>query len=475
MPHPVTIPRLGWSMEEGVFTAWLKAPGDAVCVGDMLFVLEGEKAAEEIESFDSGLLWVPADAPQPGATVKVGDVIGFLLAEGETGPASVGVQPTAPTAAATAKQLPAAPLPGPPPPTASAHPPRLLPGQARATGPAARRLARQLGIDLNIVATPDPTGRVLSEDLQRGASPRGQSRSTFGIPQRTAATPRARRRARELGIDLAELTGTGRHGRIRERDVEAVAVARHRPLRHTTAAIPPTEPGRFVPASKLRTAIAERMSAGLHQAVPVTLTSKVDAGALVRFRERLKATSQGGIVPTYNDILIFHAAHTLRELPELNACWHRDGIHWYDAIHVATAVDTPDGLLAPVVRHADRSTLADIAADTRQLVNLARSGKLAQKQLSGGTFTLSNLGMFGIDAFTPILNLPQAAILGVGRIVTEPVIRDNAIVVGQSLTLSLTFDHRVVDGGPAARWLQRLSERLQSPEAEPEPEPSPAS
>ncbi len=469
MPHPVTIPRLGWSMEEGVFTAWLKAPGDAVRAGDMLFVLEGEKAAEEIESFDSGLLWVPADAPQPGATVKVGDVIGFLLAEGETGPASVGMQPTAPTAATPAKQLPSAPLQGVPRPSASALPPGLRPGLARAAGPAARRMARQLGIDLNTVPTPDPTGRVLSEDLLRGASPRRQSQPPFGIQGRRAASPRARRRAKELGLDIAEVTGTGRHGRIRERDVEAVAVVRHLPSPQTTAAFPPTEPGRFVPASKLRKAIAERMSAGLHQAVPVTLTTKVDAGALVCFRDQLKATSPGPIVPTYNDILIYHAAQTLRELPELNACWHRDGIHWYDAIHVATAVDTPHGLLAPVVRNADRSTLADIAADTRQMVRLARAGELGQQQLSGGTFTLSNLGMFGIDAFTPILNLPQAAILGVGRIVTEPMVRDNAIVVGQSLTLSLTFDHRVVDGGPAARWLQRLSERLQSPS------PSPAS
>jgi pyruvate dehydrogenase E2 component (dihydrolipoamide acetyltransferase) len=147
----------------------------------------------------------------------------------------------------------------------------------------------------------------------------------------------------------------------------------------------------------------------------------------------------------------------------LNACWYQDGIHSYDNIHIATAVDTPDGLLAPVVRDVDRLALHQIADRTRQLVAQARCGQLSQNQLSGGTFTISNLGMYGIDTFTPVLNLPQAAIFGVGRIVEEPVVRNGQLAIENMMTLSLTFDHRVIDGAPAARWLQRICERLQTP------------
>jgi pyruvate dehydrogenase E2 component (dihydrolipoamide acetyltransferase) len=476
MPHPVTIPRLGWSMEEGVFAEWLKAPGELVRAGDMLFVLEGEKAAHEIESFDTGHLCVPADAPRPGATVKVGDVIGFLVAAGETAPATVRVLPTTSTAVTAPVTAPQAhaldSARAKPLPSVTSFPSSAVPTTPRAAGPAARRLARELGIDLNAVFTPDPTGRVLCEDVQRAANSREQRLTVTANVTRGVATPRARRRARELGIDWSRLAGTGRNGRIRERDVEG-AVGNGQsaagngstplPTAHSPFP-PPSEPGRHVPASKLRRTIAQRMSAGVHQAVPVTLTTKVNAESLVACRERLKAESNNRVIPSYNDILIHHAARTLRELPDLNACWYRDGIHSYDGVHVATAVDTPDGLLAPVVRDADRLTLHEIADRTRQLIATTRSGRLNQDQLSGGTFTISNLGMFGIDSFTPILNLPQAAILGVGRIVEEAVMRNGQLVPGKTMTLSLTFDHRVVDGAPAARWLQRLCERIQTPE-----------
>lgn len=467
MPHPITVPRLGWSMEEGVFAEWLKTPGDFVRAGDMLFLLEGEKAATEIESLDSGRLCVPPDAPQPGATVKVGEVIGFLLAEGETAPATVRAYPT--TAAPVA--APQTPAPNTaraqPLPSVTSFTPSVIQPMPRAAGPAARRLARELGIDLNAVFTPDPTGRVLCEDVQRAANTRKQHVTVTEKMTRPAATPRARRRARELGIDWTRLAGTGRNGRIRERDVVSQPVPTLANTLPSPAEIPPTEPGRHVPASRLRRTIAQRMSAGIHQAVPVTLTTKINAESLVTCREQLKVESNDRLVPSYNDILIHHAAQTLRELPDLNACWYREGIHSFDAVHMATAVDTPDGLLAPVVRDADRLTLNEIADRTRQLIAAACSGRLNQDQLSGGTFTISNLGMFGIDSFTPILNLPQAAILGVGRIVEEAVVRDGQLVAGKTITLSLTFDHRVIDGAPAARWLQRLCERLQTPEPRP--------
>lgn len=425
MPHEITVPRLGWSMEDGVLGAWLKSPGDLVRAGESLFSLEGEKAVQEIESLETGYLCIPADAPRMGETVKVGQVIGFLLAEGEPMPTTVletrlnSVTPS----------------------TESAVVPGELP---RAAGPAARRLARQLGIDLNTVPTPDPTGRVICEDLQRVAT---QSRAS-----RPIATPRARRRARELGIDWTKLTGTGRNGRIRERDVGRNTAA---PSDAT-----PVSPGKHVHSSKRRSVIARRMVEAVTQAAPVTMTTKVDATPLVEFRNRLKQSAARGVAPSYNDILIHLAARTLREQRQLNACWHHDGVFQYDDIHIGLAVDTEWGLLAPVVRHADQLSLDQIAGETRQLISLSRSNRLNQQQLEGGTFTITSLGTFGIDTFTPILNLPQAGILGVGRIVEEPVVRAGQIVVGHTLSLSLTFDHRAVDGATAAQWLRALCERI---------------
>ena len=478
MPHPITVPRLGWSMEEGVFAEWLKAPGELVRSGDLIFLLEGEKAATEIESLDSGYLCIPGDAPQSGATVKVGEVIGFLLSEGETAPTTVGIPPTTTTPVAV-PQTPESVRRTSSPSSSeinglevrctstignsmSSGPPGMTSPMPRAAGPAARRMARELGIDLNCVVTPDPTGRVLCEDVQRAAFGQGQRTAATGDVTGPIATPRARRRARELGVDWTRLAGTGRNGRIRERDIPVEPIANVANTLSPAAEIPPTEPGRHVPASKLRRIIAQRMSAGVHLAVPVTLSAKIDAESLVAYRERLKTESKNGFVPSYNDILIYHAALTLRELPDLNACWYRDGIHSYDNIHIATAVDTPDGLLAPVVRDADRLALHQIADRTRQLVTQARCGQLSQNQLSGGTFTISNLGMYGIDTFTPVLNLPQAGILGVGRIVEEPLVRNGQLAIGKTMNLSLTFDHRVIDGAPAARWLQRICERLGS-------------
>ncbi len=465
MALEITIPRLGWSMEEGVFVEWLKVPGEFVRAGEMVFLLEGEKAAHEIESFDSGYLCVPNDAPGPGTTVKVGQVIGFLLAKDEVPPTSVAnavptthvaesLRDSASSCGATRLQIHAA--------TASVAITDAVQAAAgtipRAAGPAARRLARELGIDLNAVYSPDPTGRVLGEDIQRTAESR--RRSVQPVASSPAiATPRARRRARELGVDWTKLPGTGRNGRIRERDVTLKPMATAGIPAHMPEPVPIT-PGTYTPASKLRRILAQRMHAGATLTAPVTLTTTVDAAPLIAYRIRHKSLTLDGLVPSFNDILIGLAARTLRDLPELNACWHRDGIYAYDAIHVATAVDTPAGLLAPVIRHADQLSIAQIAEQTRQLIVQARAGRLNQTHLEGGTFTVSNLGMFGIDTFTPILNLPQAGILGVGRIVEAPVVRAGRLEIGHTLSLSLTFDHRVIDGAPAARWLQHYCQLI---------------
>jgi len=222
-----------------------------------------------------------------------------------------------------------------------------------------------------------------------------------------------------------------------------------------------TIPGTPQAASAIRRTIAQRMLAGVHHTAPVTLTTKVNAKEFVAWRERLRTARTGGAAPTYTDLLVRLVAAVLPECPPLNACWRNDGVFLYDEVHIAVAVETDSGLVAPVLKNAAALSLDEIAGQTRLLAERARAGQLAPDELQGGTFTITNLGMFGIDFFTPIINLPQAAILGVGRIADEPVIEDGRVVPGKTLGLSLTFDHRVIDGAPAARWLQRLAELIQ--------------
>ncbi len=446
MPIEIIVPRLGWSMEEGAFGEWLKKNGEYVKTGEMIFVLEGEKASQEIESFDRGILYIPPNAPMPGETVAVGQVLAYLLAEGELAPqqkdSSVVDKP------ARSVEIRAA--------------------VKRVAGPAARRLARELGIDLNAVQTTDPTRRVRTEDVHIANTPGAAEASNARGGARFTISPRARRRARELGIEKIEssgINGSGRNGRVRERDVLALAKqSRHAPPQMSP---PPVAPGTQRPASRLRRAIAKQMLAGVQQTAPVTLTTKVDARRLTALREQLKSEpskQSDGTAPTYNDILLKLVAAVLPECPELNACWHNDGVYLYDQNNIAIAVEVEGGLVAPVIHNAGALSLAEIASQTRSLVEQARRGALSQRQLQGGTFTLTNLGAFGIEFFTPIINLPQTAALGVGRIAEEPVIEDGRVALGKTLSLSLTFDHRVIDGAPAARWLQRLGAAIENVE-----------
>ena len=448
MPIEIVVPRLGWSMDEGTFVEWLKKNGETVNAGDMLFVMEGEKAAEEIESFDAGILHVPADAPQSGDTVAVGQILGFLLAEGETPPEKIPVQHLGPVT--TGDQDP---------PTQST---------SRAAGPAARRLARELGVDLDKVPTPDPTGRVIPDDISRSNKSRRQptARDTASAASdRVIASPRARRVARELGIHWQSLSGTGRNGRIRERDVVAAAQQTENFSNRRTVPLP-SVPGTLHEPAKIRQTIAQRMQASIQETAPVTLHTKVNAAELVSWREQVKANS-AEIVPGYQDLLIKLVASSLRQFPLLNACWINDAIYVYDEINVAIAVDTEHGLVAPVIRNVEEMSILQVAEKSRELADLAQTSKLSSEQLSGGTFTLSNLGMFDVDHFTPIINLPQSAILGVGRIVDEPIVEEGKIVPGKTLSLSLTFDHRVLDGAPAAHWLQDVANRIRAPHSEP--------
>ncbi len=269
------------------------------------------------------------------------------------------------------------------------------------------------------------------------------------------ATPMAKRLAREHGIDLREVRGTGPGGRIQEADVLAYLEQRQK-----APAAPEALPAaRVVPFTGMRRAIAERMTESLQTMAQVTLTTEADVTGLVEFVDRLKPK----VDISYTAVLVKAVAAALRQHPILNSTLVGDEIRLLDEINIGVGVALEDGLIVPVIRNADRLKLAEIDRELKRLAAAARAGTLTVDEVTGGTFTISNLGMYGIDAFTPIINPPEAAILGVGRIIEKPAVYRGQVAVRSLMTLSLTFDHRIVDGAPAAAFLQTLAAMLAQP------------
>src|SRR5262245_18930873 len=419
MAIPITIPRLGWNMDEGQFVAWLKADGDVIRPGDRVFSVEGEKATEEVECLDAGILRLPPNAPKPGDRLAVGTVIAYLLKPGEPEPWAG----TPPDAEGTLRA---------PSEVGTRSVPTTMSSRPLAASPAVRWLARRRGIDLGAVAGTGPGGRIHAEDLNPMSAP--------------TSSPRARRVAAELGIDWRELRGTGRGGRVRERDVR----------RAEQREPPDAAAERLIPLTTLRRTIAARMVESLRATAPVTLTTTADATNLVHLRNQVKAAGDPRPAPSYTDILVKLVAATLQKHPHLAARWTDTGLLLPERINIGVAVDTDAGLLVPVVRDVPSLDLRALAMRSCELIDRARQGRLVAADLRGGCFTVSNLGGYGVDAFSPIINYPECAVLGVGRIARQPAVVGDAIVPRDQVTLSLTFDHRTVDGGPAARFLQAL-------------------
>ncbi len=289
-------------------------------------------------------------------------------------------------------------------------------------------------------------------------------KDVLGYLEKPSMTPVARKMAADAGLDLSQLAGTGERRRITKADVEVSLTQVSAPVPYQGSVIPAVET-ETRPLTGLRRIIAERMGASAHTTARVTLTTEVDAVELARVRSLLRDSLEStlGFAVSYNDILVVVVSRALRELPYMNARLTEGGIRTLSQINVGVAVDTERGLLVPVIRDADRKGIAEIAKAFRELVGRARVGKSTPDDLTGGTFTITNLGMFDIDAFTPIINLPECAILGVGRIQERAVVRAGQICVRQVMVLSLTFDHRVVDGAPAARFLQRIKQLVETP------------
>ncbi|MCA9012314.1 MAG: 2-oxo acid dehydrogenase subunit E2 [Planctomycetaceae bacterium] len=443
MAFEITIPRLGWSMEEGTFVAWLRKEGDRIESGDVLFELEGEKALQEIEALDDGVLKIPANGPQPGAVLKVGAVIGYLLAEGEVLPQAA----CAPLAAGG--------------PVAREEVSAATEDIYAGASPSVRRLARELAVDLKTVRGTGTHARITDDDVRLAARRNSEPVVARTMPHVTknTATPRARRAARLAGIDPATLHGTGRDGRIRERDVALAAKALSTSVHNSG--------GQRMVMSGRRKVIADRLTASHQQTVPVTLTSQADATNLVSLREQFR-TSGESLLPAFHDIIAKLVAGCLQQHRQLASRRDHDTIVLPSdtEMHIGLAVDTPEGLIVPVLRNVLKEPLLRLAVESSRMIAKAREGRLSAAEMQDAVFSITNLGSFGIDAFTPVINLPETAILGLGAIRKQPVAgSDNRIEVRSIMTLSLTFDHRTVDGAPAARFLQAVVAAIENPAA----------
>jgi pyruvate dehydrogenase E2 component (dihydrolipoamide acetyltransferase) len=417
MAKDFIIPNLGEGVKEATIVKWLVEDGARVDVGDEILELETDKAVFPVPVEAEGYLHLGPF--KPGETVTVGAVV-----------ATIGVNddsfaPSGTEAASEKKET----VPTP-------------------------------------EAPPTPTPAVTSTDGQR------------------KATPVAQKMAADLGLKLKELHGSGEHGKVTKADVQRAApgqapAADAQPGQpektpapaKTPAQTPPESPAEdvleTVPLTGVRGVIARRMAESVQTTARVTLSTEVDATEFVALREQLKAKYAGawGFAPGYNDLLALIVASALQEFPYMNARLAADGeaIERLKPINLGLAVDTERGLIVTVIREADKKGLREFGAEFREMVNRARAGKSSPEDLSGGTFTITNLGMYRVEAFTPVINLPEAAILGVGRIQPKPVAKGEELVIRQMMTLSLVFDHRLTDGAPAARFLDHICEVIEDP------------
>jgi pyruvate dehydrogenase E2 component (dihydrolipoamide acetyltransferase) len=447
----VIMPKLGQTMEEGAIVEWVKKEDEQVKRGDLLFTVESDKAVLEVEATARGFLrkiLVPE-----GQTVPVLTVVALITRKADEDISSFAPG-VAPPAAATAdtKDGPSIEMP-----TSASQEPGSSVGRIFAS-PRARKCAREHAIELALLTGSGPNGRIVEQDVLDYVATKPEPAPQVEEAPRVKATPMALKTAGAHGIALATVAPTGPGGRITKADVEAALPS--------AAATPAPVPGERVPMSGLRRIIAERMLASDTATARVTLVTEADATSFVEAREQLKASvsEAWGFAPGFNDLLGVIVARALREFPYMNArLTDEQAIEQLPFVNLGMAVDTDRGLLVPVVRNADQKGLRDFGAEFRTLVERARIGRSLPDDLSGGTFTITNLGMYDIDAFTPIINLPEAAILGVGRILPKPVVYEDQIVARQMWTLSLTFDHRLVDGAPAARFLQRVKQLVENP------------
>jgi len=425
MPVPVIMPKFEMAQESGKVLRWLKQEGETVIKGEAILEVETDKVAMEVEAPASGTL--VGIRVGPGAVVPIGQPIAYILLPGEVWEGAPGASPATSPA-----------------------------GAPRAT-PVAERIAQAHGVDLSVVPGTGPGGRVTKADVEAFLAQRAAE-------GKVKAAPAARRLARELGVDLRQVEGTGPGGRIQSEDVRRAAEA----LRGAVVLEAPARPAirRRVPLAGMRRTIAERMSRSVREAPQFTVSIDVEMSRAMAIVEDLAAWAEreGGPRVTLTALLVKACAWALRRHPALNATLEGEEILEWEDVNIGVAVAVPEGLVVPVIHEADRRGLMEIAQILEEKARRAREGALRLEDVQGGTFTLSNLGMYGVDRFTAILNPPQAGILAVGRVAKRPVVGGgDEVVVRPVATLTLTADHRVIDGAQAAQFMDDLRWVLERP------------
>ena len=438
MATNILMPALSPTMTEGTLARWLKKEGETVKAGDVIAEIETDKATMEVEAVDEGVLGKIL-VPDGTANVKVNAPIAVLVEDGE----STDAAPT-PPATTTAAHPPESAAPttapvetasgGPAPVHANGHD---TSGTRIAASPLARRMAKQSGIDLASLKGTGPNGRIVRADIETAAG-KPQAQPSAPAPQAAAPAPTA---------------------------AAAPAPAAQPPVPKPAAPI--TAPHTLVPNTTMRKVISRRLLES-HQGVPfffVTLDIEIDAMLKLRADLNAKSPKDGhnAFKLSVNDLVIKAAAATLRRVPELNASYTEDAIALYDDVDISVAVSLPTGLITPIIKNADRKGLATISNDMKDLAARAKSGKLKPDEFQGGTFSISNLGMFGTKQFTAIINPPQAAILAVGAGEPRPVVKNGALAIASVMTCTLSVDHRVADGALGAQWMAEFKKIIEDP------------
>ena len=403
MPIPILMPALSPTMTEGTLARWLKHEGDAVTPGDVIAEIETDKATMEIESVDEGVLGKIL-VPDGAEGIAVNTTIGVLLEDGEGADALAEFKPAAPPAV---EPMPATPSAEPTPPAAAA-----------------------------------------------GARP---------AHGRVIASPLARRMAAQAGIELSSLAGSGPNGRIVKADIEANRAKA--PAKPAQPAPAPSTEGDYelIPLTTMRRIVARRMVESKQQVPHFYLTMECEIDALLDLRRRLNDQADGRYKLSVNDLVIKAAAIALRKVPAANAAWSDEGIKRYNSVDIAVAVALEDGLITPIVRRADAKGLEAISTEMKSLAERARAGKLLPEDYQGGTFSISNLGMYGVKDFAAVINPPQGCILAVGAGEPRPVVKDGALAIATVMSCTLSVDHRSVDGAVGAQYLAAFKALVEDP------------
>ncbi len=435
MAEKIIMPKQGLQMTEGTITKWIVKEGGNCVSGQPLFEMETDKLVITIDANVTGKL-LKIIAPE-GATVPITETIAIVGQDGEDFSALLaGGNP--PQANTPAVATPVAPTAAPAQAAGTTTVPTAAPAGPVFATPRAKMRAEEKGMRVDQVTGSGPEGLIVERDVLAFTS--------------RQATPLAKAVARQEGVDVADATGSGAHGKVTKADIEALVAARKGGQA--------TRSGTLVPYEGKRRIIGEKMKESLLTHAQLSHQIKVDMSRAVELRESLKTA---GRKVSYNDIILMATARALMDYPVMNAELTDKGILQKDYVHLGMAVDTPSGLIVPVIRDADLMRLGEISACAAELAEKAKSGRLKPAEYTGSSFTVSNLGMFGLTSFVPILNTPESGILGVGQIEKQPVVVDDAVVIRPMMNLTLTYDHRVTDGAPAAQFLARVKQYLENP------------